>query len=527
MKFHLIRVCSLAAFLVSIILAPIGEVQAQGKKLPKCDAAPNGGYAQAIQILRDDRVASYFLEDISSNCNKGIATLTHPCKILPLLERDVVGPSLVKRVLLNTPTNQTALKASLALIAKGAPGLDLTKFVNPRGEIKKERVLAYLKGQSPDHTGTGGEPKIPPGKYDPWPFPTTSKGPTYTSCTSEQCCYVDTSADTAEKDPDTNEKKVDVVHSGVLMVGAMLPKDGGKGSSCSFVLLSNNLAITAAHCIFGQNAVQISDGRLYGPIPESNWPKEMNLRWAVWTPEPGASKQSVAKTLGTCAKKEPGELCDFTEIWPIRRLFPGPGVVPANGLPDLALVEFRAPNDLKFKDPALATLEFETSQGFSELTTVGYGYSEDYKECLPNSKKCRPVESPYGPQVGWIAPNAVVGLDMNVGRTPDIYTVTQIIESGKEVSMPCNADSGGGVFLGFINGNPSVTSRPQLLGIIQSKPSAVTKDNKPAGCKDTPTFLLPPKAYKGVICSQISRADQQRVGLESFCNGTFKEVEKP
>jgi hypothetical protein len=371
---HLIRNIALIMPLLFVVLTSMTSAWGQGKTLPKCSSLQNDSFLSAKSILNDDYFGKFFMAE-KSNCAEGLAQSLHACKLISFLEREAVGSKVVKNLLQEVPANQTALKAGLALIAKRVPGLDLSKFKDAQGTIKPESIRTFLKGQSSDQTGNGGEPKLPPG-YSPWPYPPGQDGPTSTLCkVGQECCFNETTTDTAEKDPDTKERRVDVVHSGVLMVGTTFPAESNSNlGTCSFVLLSRNLAITAAHCLVNQGAVGFQAGRLTGTFPKVSL--EQSLRWAIWTPSPGATKQSVTKALAVCADKNLDKGCDFTLVKPKRRLFPAAGDL-TKGLPDLALIEFDAASTVAFKPTAFATLDYAMPVKFKDLTTVGYGSAED------------------------------------------------------------------------------------------------------------------------------------------------------
>jgi hypothetical protein len=461
-------------------------------------------------------VADVFRDELI--CNRLVKTTpNHLCTSASIFRDTNASMSQIQRFVTEPKFgNQVALKTGFVLMGKYLP-LDKKTLIPKMAEKPTmQGTLKFLKlyNQSPFQTGGAGDPpkNIPTGKR----YQIDLKKPISVRCENgKPCCMKDADLYAVTRDPNLG-KDVFVQRANIQAGGAIIPKKNANHDSCSMVLVSSTLAITAAHCVFKYKSV--NNGSLtLGPYTDS---LVNDLDWVIWTPKVANPKMaSVAEQLnGVCTNATigvPNDTCDFQVLTGARLLYPSIAEIKPNQIiHDIALIEFDSliATNPNFSQWSIAKLDQtpDYKPADDTLTTITFGRT-DLQNCTVTP--CIPLNVPYGPQVGWVPS----------GPTPDgsIITISKEIASqpnngvtATTKSMQCLGDSGGGLFSGFHAGISN--NQMSLIGIVS------TISGKGDACSGAITNWISPHAIRTDICKDLDKKKITEVGLKPFCGDVGK-----
>jgi hypothetical protein len=515
---YLIRRLRKSAILCSVVFltsfSGVQEIAAQSVlNFPRCPSSPESPNAKFLFTSFTEFPAGLAMMKDESVC----AALKNPnkppyvCKVARLYQSPITTQKQISQ-LLSEPKfgNIAAIKADRVLIEKhiayNTKGNIPKFFINSSEE--KNKQLWKLFGLTPYHTGGAGNPpknlptntQIPPDLTKPIAINCSEKG---------NCCWTEADLYAISRDPKLG-KDVYVQRANIQAVGAILPKKTAlpNRESCSMVILSKTLAMTASHCIFPRKT--LADGYLTIAEPANDFVSELD--WVIWTPKALNPKMALPKDEldSVCKLGSAGEdqsKCNFTLLSGVKVIFPSVVTsVKSLQVPDIALIQFDPIKD-SIPDWAFAKLEAKqpNTQIVETLTSIGFGRTDLW--ICDEKEECVEPNLPYGPQVGWL-PN---DLKKPANERTLIAVQYPILGNPKEPiqkAMPCRGDSGGGLFSGFHAG--ANNDQMSLVGIVSALVGSPTST-----CSSSATQWVSPHAFHKEICEALN---EKKISFKPFCD---------
>lgn len=462
------------------------------------DRQPQFDAFKALQVTFQD-------PEVCNSVDKFKAKTTVLCEAAELYRSPFTTREQVRKLLqVRKYGNITALRANLIVAEKFAPLLEkqrfLDYFVNPPKGIT-EKILRSHPGYLMTNGASNPPKRIPPGiRFEP-----DKDMPISVSCDDKNnCCKKNIRLYDIASNISTG-KEIFVQRANLLAVGAIVPKPGKSRGTCSLVLLSNSLAMTASHCITSQ------EGFNAGLIETAGPSFEKELDFVAWTPKgDNPSMASATNELTACygTGLPPGncditKLINFTKLENVTLIFPLIKPNENQHTPDIALLSFNAIENI----PKWGFAELNATPPISadtNLTTLGFGRTS-----------LGETASTYGPQVGWLPYDEV---EINV-----VHPLLTIPKTGPSTTgvnegaaMACKGDSGGGLFSGFHAGR--YETRLNLLGITSQVQGQKAGDGS---CAMSRSIWVSPHGFKKDICMSFPYSLKVPDGLTAFCKEFF------
>ena len=234
--------------------------------------------------------------------------------------------------------------------------------------------------------------------------------------------------------------------------------------SCSFTMVTDTYAVTAAHCVYRQTATG-------------------------WEMIPGLTDRSQALALlrqpvvgsrnaTACFAGGNSANCKFfratvTQVYPPNNLA-WPTKVPVPN-PDIAILQLKFINAATLTPAALLFDEPPTV----DITLAGYGYTTDKL-------------------VGW--PNGSLLVGWQFIDTVDNYGMRWVVSAAQRTSNACPGDSGGAIFAGDQFG---VLSEHHQLEAVISKVDTPNNENARLACLTQAGYGVRVAEYKEWICKTL------------------------